>query len=149
MCPHKEKSYGVRSGDLASYFIEGESACPARPVQRFSRRSYRCVRRRCATLLEETSTAPLTRYIKLYFLKFIPYHTFLKVFISFVKTLYIDCYHPSSNRSNYIWRNAISYIIPFLFSLHLSPNIVPCTLVLSIFSTMFFPLVDRPGFTST
>jgi hypothetical protein len=29
----------------------------------------------------------LTRYIKLYFLKFIPYHTFLKVLTSFVKTL--------------------------------------------------------------
>jgi hypothetical protein len=43
MCAHKKKSQGVRSGDLGSHFIKGESACPAQPIQKFDRCSFRFV----------------------------------------------------------------------------------------------------------
>jgi len=59
---------------------------------------------RCLLLLEETFTVLVqtTRYTLLFFLIVTPKYTFLKVFTSFVKTLYISIfyYKPASKTLN-------------------------------------------------
>lgn len=42
MGPHKKPQHCVRSRDLGGQFINKESACPHRQIQRFGRCSFRC-----------------------------------------------------------------------------------------------------------